>query len=45
MGTLESCTWVDDVMSKVFPLGVVKDEVACAAPAAGPAEAAASEEG
>jgi 2-oxoglutarate ferredoxin oxidoreductase subunit beta len=38
MGTLESCTWVDDVMSKVFPLGVIKDEVACAAPIAGPAE-------
>ena len=25
MGTLEACTWVDEVMSKVFPLGVVKD--------------------
>jgi 2-oxoglutarate/2-oxoacid ferredoxin oxidoreductase subunit beta len=32
MGTLESCEWVDDVMSKVFPLGVVKDVTA--APAA-----------
>jgi 2-oxoglutarate/2-oxoacid ferredoxin oxidoreductase subunit beta len=38
MGTLESCDWVDRVMAKVFPLGVIKDEVACAAPAAGPAE-------
>ena len=25
MGTLEACTWVDEVMSKQFPLGVVKD--------------------
>ena len=25
MGTLEACTWVDEVMRKVFPLGVVKD--------------------
>ena len=41
MGTLESCKWVDDVMSKVFPLGVVKDVVACAAAAvAAAAEAA-----
>jgi 2-oxoglutarate ferredoxin oxidoreductase subunit beta len=28
LGTLESCAWIDDVMSKVFPLGVVK-EVPC----------------
>jgi 2-oxoglutarate/2-oxoacid ferredoxin oxidoreductase subunit beta len=33
MGTLESCKWVDDVMSKQFPLGVVKDVTSCAAPA------------
>jgi len=32
MGTMESCRWVDDVMRKVFPLGVVKDVTA--APAA-----------
>jgi 2-oxoglutarate ferredoxin oxidoreductase subunit beta len=25
MGTLEACTWVDEVMRKQFPLGVVKD--------------------
>ncbi len=25
MGTLESCTWIDDVMAKQFPLGVIKD--------------------
>jgi 2-oxoglutarate ferredoxin oxidoreductase subunit beta len=25
MGTLEACRWVDDVMAKKFPLGVVKD--------------------
>jgi 2-oxoglutarate ferredoxin oxidoreductase subunit beta len=25
LGTLESCTWIDEVMSKQFPLGVVKD--------------------
>lgn len=28
MGAIEACQWVDDVMSKQFPLGVVK-EVAC----------------
>jgi 2-oxoglutarate ferredoxin oxidoreductase subunit beta len=28
MGTLEACAWVDDVMSKQFPLGVVKDVAA-----------------
>ena len=46
MGTLESCKWVDDVMSKQFPLGVIKDVTSCAAPApaATPTEAAASEE-
>jgi 2-oxoglutarate/2-oxoacid ferredoxin oxidoreductase subunit beta len=45
MGTLESCKWVDDVMSKVFPLGVVKDVTACAgaAGAAAPAAAAGGE--
>ena len=25
MGTLEACRWIDDVMMKQFPLGVVKD--------------------
>jgi 2-oxoglutarate ferredoxin oxidoreductase subunit beta len=25
MGAVEACAWVDDVMSKVFPLGVVKE--------------------
>lgn len=25
MGTIEACAWVDDVMSKVFPLGVIKE--------------------
>jgi 2-oxoglutarate ferredoxin oxidoreductase subunit beta len=25
MGVLESCKWIDDVMSKEFPLGVIKD--------------------
>jgi len=24
-GVLESCKWIDDVMSKEFPLGVIKD--------------------
>ena len=28
MGALESCKWVEDVMSKQFPLGLVK-EVPC----------------
>jgi 2-oxoglutarate ferredoxin oxidoreductase subunit beta len=28
MGSIEACQWVDDVMSKQFPLGVIK-EVAC----------------
>ncbi len=28
MGTIEACQWVDDVMSKQFPLGVIK-EVVC----------------
>ena len=28
MGTIEACQWVDDVMSKQFPLGVIK-EVPC----------------
>jgi 2-oxoglutarate ferredoxin oxidoreductase subunit beta len=28
MGTLEACKWIDDVMAKQFPLGVVK-EVKC----------------
>jgi 2-oxoglutarate ferredoxin oxidoreductase subunit beta len=28
MGTLEACRWIEDVMSKQFPLGVVK-EVTC----------------
>jgi 2-oxoglutarate ferredoxin oxidoreductase subunit beta len=28
MGELQSCTWIDEVMSKQFPLGVVK-EVPC----------------
>jgi 2-oxoglutarate/2-oxoacid ferredoxin oxidoreductase subunit beta len=28
MGTLDACKWIDDVMSKEFPLGVVK-EVTC----------------
>ncbi len=25
MGAVEACAWVDDVMSKVFPLGVIKE--------------------
>jgi len=25
MGPIESCRWIDDVMTKQFPLGVVKD--------------------
>jgi 2-oxoglutarate ferredoxin oxidoreductase subunit beta len=25
MGNLEACKWVDDVMTEVFPLGIVKD--------------------
>jgi 2-oxoglutarate ferredoxin oxidoreductase subunit beta len=25
MNTLESCRWIDDVMTKVFPIGVIKD--------------------
>jgi 2-oxoglutarate ferredoxin oxidoreductase subunit beta len=25
LGTLESCTWIDDVMVKQFPLGVIKE--------------------
>lgn len=25
MGPVESCRWIDDVMTKQFPLGVVKD--------------------
>ena len=49
MGTMEACAWVDDVMKKVFPLGVIKDTggdcAAPAAPGAGAAEAADSEEG
>jgi 2-oxoglutarate ferredoxin oxidoreductase subunit beta len=28
MDTLKACTWIDEVMSKVFPLGVIK-EVKC----------------
>jgi hypothetical protein len=28
MGTLEACTWIDEVMVKQFPLGVFK-EVPC----------------
>jgi 2-oxoglutarate ferredoxin oxidoreductase subunit beta len=28
MGSLEACTWIDEVMSKQFPLGVIK-EVSC----------------
>jgi 2-oxoglutarate ferredoxin oxidoreductase subunit beta len=28
MDTLQSCKWIDDVMSKQFPIGVVK-EVKC----------------
>ncbi len=28
MGTLEACRWIDEVMTKQFPLGVVK-EVPC----------------
>jgi 2-oxoglutarate ferredoxin oxidoreductase subunit beta len=28
MGTLEACTWVDEVMRKQFPLGVIKDVTA-----------------
>jgi hypothetical protein len=28
MGTLEACRWIDEVMVKEFPLGVIKD-VAC----------------
>ncbi len=28
MGSIESCRWIDEVMSKVFPLGVIK-EVTC----------------
>jgi 2-oxoglutarate/2-oxoacid ferredoxin oxidoreductase subunit beta len=38
MDTLEACKWVDDVMSKQFPLGVVKD-VAATAGAGGAAPA------
>ena len=34
MGTIEACTWVDDVMSKVFPLGIVKDLAGPGGPAA-----------
>jgi 2-oxoglutarate ferredoxin oxidoreductase subunit beta len=25
MGTIESCKWIDDVMTKNFPLGVFKE--------------------
>jgi 2-oxoglutarate ferredoxin oxidoreductase subunit beta len=28
MDTIKACTWIDEVMSKVFPLGVIK-EVKC----------------
>jgi 2-oxoglutarate ferredoxin oxidoreductase subunit beta len=26
MGSLESCRWIDEVMCRQFPLGVIKDE-------------------
>jgi len=25
MNAVDSCTWIDEVMSKEFPLGVIKD--------------------
>ena len=26
MGTIESCRWIDDVMTKEYPLGVIKEK-------------------
>jgi 2-oxoglutarate ferredoxin oxidoreductase subunit beta len=30
MSTIDSCKWIDDTMSKEFPLGVFKDNTAAA---------------
>jgi 2-oxoglutarate/2-oxoacid ferredoxin oxidoreductase subunit beta len=42
MDTLEACAWVDEVMSKQFPLGVIKDVTAAAAGRAAPPAATAA---